>query len=115
MPPLGLATARVFGAYSRLAEAAPSDEAFPLGKNDLLAAAKYVSAQFSRIWDGLAPLFAPEGFFFMTGSGSCLVWLTSGSGPRGRQLDALQKFSVSWTPFRFAGGREAGTLGGSWE
>lgn len=72
-----------------------------LGENDLLEAALAVSPEMKRLWETVKPVFT-DGVFFMTGSGSTLVWLTHGSGLNAEQAKILEMERVYWTPFRFS-------------
>lgn len=103
IPPLSLATAAVFRAFSA-GRASTEDDSREtrLGANDLLQAALALSPSFAEIWHKLAPLFEGEPFF-MTGSGAALVWLTKSTRLTASQAERAQGLKVKTLPFRFSG------------
>jgi len=95
---LHLATADVY----RRCRPQVGEAASVIGRNDLLAPARLVSPAFDALWRNLAPLMAGEPFF-MTGSGSALVWLTDRAAPPQFLRDALPRLGLALWPFRFVG------------
>ena len=94
LPPMGLSTAAIFG----VCHPGP-DHPAEVGRNDLLPAALEVSASFAKIWNILEKNF--EAPFFMTGSGSTLVWLTTNRQIAPKKCKLLEDIGVSWVPFCF--------------
>lgn len=97
-PPFSISTGKVYGACRVPERVTQVPE---LGENHLLEAALAVSPAFSQLWGLLTPVFQ-EGFFFMTGSGSTMVWLTEQSEMTPEQAQILDLARVSVIPFHFS-------------
>ena len=97
VPPIGLSTAAVFRAFARSEPKAPEPR---VGRNDLLEAALLVSKPFATIWHHLSDALSNE-LFFMTGSGSTLIWLSERETLPNALSSLLYELDVSASPFHF--------------
>ena len=96
-PNCPLSTAEVYRAHQGPPSLPGSGK---LGENDLLQSALTVSGEFRKIYEKLAALFRGE-LFFMTGSGSTLVWLTHEKALDERRKKTLERLAVGTLFFRF--------------
>jgi len=77
MPGIHIATGSVFRARAERDTPEDAPRQPRIGENDLTDAARSVSPHFATIYDDLAACFDDPTRFFMTGSGSSLVYLTA--------------------------------------
>ena len=104
LPPCSISTAEVYARVKREKPwEGPVRPEVRIGENDLLSSALACSPRLQRIFSAIAPLFRDQ-LFFLTGSGSTLVWLPQQPSPiQGRLAEALVSHGIVWREFRFVG------------